>query len=98
MSGQTTKGVDLNDDDQRSEETIFSAALQLASAAERAAYLHAACAGDGDLRRRVEALLEAKRGLGEFMENLPAGGAAVGQRPLFVCGSSPTPLREYSCV
>ena len=82
MSGQTTKGVDLNDDDQRSEETIFSAALQLASAAERAAYLHAACAGDGDLRRRVEALLEAKRGLGEFMENLPAGGAAGPQETI----------------
>jgi serine/threonine protein kinase/Flp pilus assembly protein TadD len=38
---------------------IFSTALRLASAAERAAYLERSCAGDGSLRKSVEALLDA---------------------------------------
>src|SRR5205807_9823359 len=39
-----------------SEEAIFHAALAIAAAEERCAYLDAAC-GEPDLRRRVEALL-----------------------------------------
>src|SRR5262249_6050616 len=36
---------------------IFLAALEKATPADRAAYLDEACAGDAELRRRVEALL-----------------------------------------
>ena len=38
----------MNDHDPRSEETIFSTALQMRSAAERRAYLDGACGGDSD--------------------------------------------------
>src|SRR4051812_16699287 len=41
------------------EESIFAAALEKLTAAERAEYVKGACAGDPDLRRRVEALLTA---------------------------------------
>src|SRR5437868_1960664 len=41
------------------EATIFAGALDRATAEERAAYLAEACAGDEELRRRVEALLRA---------------------------------------
>src|SRR5262245_37838821 len=40
-----------------SEETIFETALSKTEPAERAAYLDAACAGDPELRRRIESLL-----------------------------------------
>jgi serine/threonine protein kinase/tetratricopeptide (TPR) repeat protein len=42
-----------------SEATIFTAALEKPTEAERAAFLTEACAGDGRLRRRIEALLRA---------------------------------------
>ncbi len=54
-----------------SEETIFSTALRLAPGPERAAYLERACAGRGELRRRVESLLQASPELGDFMEGFP---------------------------
>jgi serine/threonine protein kinase len=47
---------------------IFFAALEKATAAERAAYLDEACAGDDDLRRRVERLLAAQPQVGGFLE------------------------------
>ena len=40
-------------------ESIFGAAVSLATAAERAAYLDQACAGDASLRVHVEELLRA---------------------------------------
>jgi eukaryotic-like serine/threonine-protein kinase len=39
--------------------SVFLAALEKATSADRAAYLDLACAGDADLRRRVEAMLRA---------------------------------------
>ncbi len=51
-----------------SEETIFVAALERAAPAERATYLEAACAGDPDLRRRVEALLRAHDQSGDLLD------------------------------
>src|SRR5262249_7883761 len=39
------------------EEAIFYAALEIDAADQRAAYLDAACGDQGELRRRVEALL-----------------------------------------
>src|SRR5215207_8651188 len=54
------------------EETIFAAALGHASAAERAAYLDQACAGDTELRRSVDALLLAHQKAGGILEAAPA--------------------------
>src|SRR5262245_42064833 len=53
-------------------ETIFFAATQKTSAAERAAFLAEACAGDEALRRQVEELLSAGAESGEFLETSPA--------------------------
>ena len=55
---------------------IFSAAIELASADERAAYLDQACAGDAPLRRRLETLLNAHFQAGDFLES-PATGLEV---------------------
>jgi tetratricopeptide (TPR) repeat protein len=49
------------------DEAVFEAALQL-PAGERAAYLDKACAGDGELRRRVEGLLGAFERAGGFLK------------------------------
>jgi serine/threonine protein kinase/WD40 repeat protein len=69
----------VSERDHRSEETIFSTALQLPSTAERAAYLAAACGGDADLLRRVEALLSTQPRLGDFMEDSSPVGAGLAQ-------------------
>ena len=66
------------------EETIFGAVLALPPA-ERAAYLEAACAGDLDLRQRVQELLEAHDEGGRFMQE-PA--APVAEKTVLA------PLRE----
>jgi serine/threonine protein kinase len=50
-------------------ETIFFAALEKPTAAERAAYLDEACRGDAELRRRVERLLQAHPNVGSFMQD-----------------------------
>ncbi len=51
-----------------SEETIFVTALEKAVPAERDAYLDAACAGDPELRRRVESLLRAHQQSGDLLD------------------------------
>jgi serine/threonine protein kinase len=61
-------------------ESIFHAALQKGSGEERAAYLSEACAGNEELRRRVERLLEAHPKVGGFLEE-PAAVAAATQPP-----------------
>src|SRR5262245_20506042 len=49
------------------ERSIFMAALERDTREERAAYLDEACAGDLDLRRRVEALLASHVEAGSFL-------------------------------
>src|SRR5439155_20774428 len=59
-------------------EAIFFAALEQGSPAERAAYLDEACAGDPDLRRRVEKMVAAQARAGSFLEQpAPVLGATV---------------------
>ncbi|WP_169979111.1 protein kinase domain-containing protein [Tautonia rosea] len=48
---------------------IFAEALDLASASERAGYLDRVCAGDPELRGRVEELLRAHEQAGDFLES-----------------------------
>jgi serine/threonine protein kinase/Flp pilus assembly protein TadD len=62
-------------------ETIFHAALEKASAEERAAYLDQACQGDNELRRQVERLLAAQHQLGGFLEQPAAEGATSDVAP-----------------
>jgi WD40 repeat protein/serine/threonine protein kinase len=47
---------------------IYLAALDRENAAERSSYLDEACAGQPELRRRVERLLEAQAQIGSFLE------------------------------
>src|SRR5438445_721338 len=54
-----------------SEATIFAGALGKKTPQERAAYLDAACGGDEELRRRVEALLASDEGAGSFLLRTP---------------------------
>jgi eukaryotic-like serine/threonine-protein kinase len=56
--------------------TLFDHALDLATPAERAAYLDEACAGAPDVRLKVEALLRAYHEAGSFLES-PAGSATA---------------------
>ncbi|HEV3255605.1 MAG TPA: serine/threonine-protein kinase, partial [Gemmataceae bacterium] len=71
---------------------VFWDAAQIASPGERAAYLDRACAGDGELRRRVEQLLQARPKAEGFLEspapNLIAtlDGPPVTERPGTVIG------------
>src|SRR5438876_11401074 len=64
-------------------EATFFAALEKGSAQERAAYLDEACAGDPDLRRRVEKMLAAQAQAGSFLEH-PARSpiATVEEQPI----------------
>jgi eukaryotic-like serine/threonine-protein kinase len=62
-----------------SEETIFAAALEKTTAAERAAYLEQACVGDIELRQRIEALLRAHELSGDLLD--PTDPTAPGPGP-----------------
>jgi serine/threonine protein kinase/predicted Zn-dependent protease len=71
----------------KSIDRIFWDAAQLASAAERAAYLDGACGGDAGLRKRVEQLLDARGKAEGFLEPpapqraLTADDCPAGERP-----------------
>jgi serine/threonine protein kinase len=74
------------------ERDLFMAALQIEDAAERAAYLDRACAGETALRQRVEALLAAFDRAGSFLQQ-PAGGpgeTSNATRPGSPGGGEPT--------
>src|SRR5262245_51072650 len=49
-------------------DTIFCAAIEIASAEDRAAYIARACGNDPDLRQRVERLVDAHFRAGSFLE------------------------------
>jgi tetratricopeptide (TPR) repeat protein len=66
-------------------DTIFCAAIAIASAQERAAYIAGACGSDSELRGRVERLVNAHFQAGSFME-VPA----VGSAPLLERGEQET--------
>jgi tetratricopeptide (TPR) repeat protein len=57
---------------------IFHAALEIADAALRTAYLEKACAGDAALKRHFEGLLELQPKLGSFLEAPALGPLAAG--------------------
>ncbi len=57
-------------------EAIFFAALEKGTPQERAAYLDEACAGDPELRRRIQKMLAAQDQAGSFLEK-PAKSAVM---------------------
>src|SRR5262249_46724522 len=76
----------------KSIDQIFWDAAQLASAGERDAYLARACAGDAELRRRVEQLLQARPQAERFLESPAPNPVATveelgGERPGAMIGS-----------
>ena len=58
----------MNTDRDKLVKEIFADALEKANAAERAAYLAQACGNDAQLRQHVEALLQAHKKAGGFLE------------------------------
>jgi WD40 repeat protein/serine/threonine protein kinase len=82
-------------------ESIFFAALQKATAAERAAFLDEVCAGDEVLRRLVERLLAAHPHVGGFLERPVVEAANVAtpapteiQRAGSAFGSGEAPAKQ----
>jgi serine/threonine protein kinase len=76
----------MNDSPNRDVE-VFTEALQLPRH-QRAAYLDHACGSDGELRRKVEALLEGHDQVGDFLEHSPQTtspearlGVSAGEKP-----------------
>ena|ERR1700722_933499 len=66
---------------------LFTEALRL-RAAERSEYLDRACAGNNELRQRVEALLKSFEKAGDFLEE-PASGVPVESAPAIGSGEKP---------
>src|SRR5258708_5592132 len=64
-----TSELDHMSNDMLGIDLIFSAAIELDSAEDRAAYLDQACAGDTQLNRRLEKLLDAHFAAGSFLES-----------------------------
>src|SRR5262245_33800797 len=54
--------------------SIFDHAAEIASHADRKAYLDQACAGATEIRAQVEALLDAHENAGSFLNEPPLGG------------------------
>src|SRR5262245_18882160 len=78
--------------DPKSIDRIFWDAAQIASPDERAVYLDSACAGDTELRQRIEELLQARSKASNFLESVAPHTVAtveelVGERPGTVIGS-----------
>src|SRR5262245_37472066 len=70
------KGSTVNERD------IFIASLQIEDNAQRVAYLDAACAGDLNLRHRVDALLAALHQAGSYLEQPAVEPVATIDQPL----------------
>ena len=73
-------------------ESILAAAVEIPAEADRRAYVEEACAGDADLRRRVDELIDNHLRAGSFLESpAPDLGATadqpVAERPGTVIGS-----------
>lgn len=85
------------DDPADSDETIFAAALQWQTPAQRAAYLGEACAGSPGLRARGETLLQASGEAQTFLERpvgLPRPAPASAAATLKIGFTDPLPAAE----
>ncbi len=75
------------------EESLFNAAIQLPTPEARAAFLREACAGDDQLRQRLETLLQAAQPINDFLE-VPAPGARTFLSASPGAAGSPSPPPE----
>jgi WD40 repeat protein/serine/threonine protein kinase/tetratricopeptide (TPR) repeat protein len=64
------------------EQSIFIEALEKEDAAERKAFLDQACAGDPELRQRLERLLQRHHGAGSFLESPAVNLAPTADNPI----------------
>jgi eukaryotic-like serine/threonine-protein kinase len=78
------------------EEPIFAAALEKLTPAEREAYLEAACAGDAELRRRVDALLKAHEQSGDLLDQPTDALGPTGAGMLESAFAEPTPAKPVA--
>lgn len=69
---RSKNGFEGSKDDAAREIAVFTEALKV-PVNERTAFLERACAGDEELRRKVEALLKAHDRMGNFLEEPPMG-------------------------
>jgi serine/threonine protein kinase len=67
---------------------IFTEASQLPTG-DRSAFLDRACAGDGELRRKIEALLICNERAGAFLEQPPTPGIEGERAKAFAAGEKP---------
>src|SRR5262249_41359832 len=67
-AGANSRGTESTMTERSPAEAIFSAALERATATDRAAFLDEACGGDEGLRHQVERLLAAHPQMGNFLE------------------------------
>jgi serine/threonine protein kinase/tetratricopeptide (TPR) repeat protein len=80
--------------------SVFDQAHEITSPAERRAYLDEACAGDSDLRQKVEALLAAYEAIrsGSFLQTPAPGVGDTGPYQLGAATSGEAPLDEGATV
>jgi Protein kinase domain/Right handed beta helix region len=76
------------------EETIFLGAIEKQDPTERIAYLDRACAGNSELRARVEALLASHQATDSFLDVPAAVRRATAEQPARVVNNSATPTPE----
>src|SRR5438270_11902620 len=81
----------MNESEKR-EVLIFSGALDLSSAAERAAYLDQACAGDEPLREKSEALLRVHAEGASVLDTAPDGAGVSAADAVTVGPSGAAPV------
>ncbi len=64
-------------------DSVFEAAVQIESAAERSAFLDKACGDDQELRNQVEQLLQSDKQVGSFLAKpiSEADATFIGQAP-----------------
>jgi tetratricopeptide (TPR) repeat protein len=80
--------------DRRGVKSIFDEAAEIDSPEGRAAYLEHACGGDAELRKKVDALLQALDEAGSFLEATPALDAAdLTLEPVEHLGPEDDPVR-----
>ena len=76
-----------------SAKSVFLRALECTSPEELAAYLDRTCAGDEELRERVDELLQAHKQAGRFL-----GGASLGDAGLDIKSDQPIAERPGSVI
>jgi tetratricopeptide (TPR) repeat protein len=92
------QGAEIVEQAKLEPDDIFYAAIELASPAERAAYLDQVCDDDLDTRRRVERLLEAHSQAGSFLAARPALVAATTDFPAEPSGTVIGPYKLLQMI